>query len=86
MTEVDGKVFIHVGGGLSRASNLIPDGYLQATDYADTTFGVPFVNEATLVVELAQNEGELKVKHVKEFLDSRFTVEFLEAVRASRKS
>jgi hypothetical protein len=39
-----------------------------------------------LVVEFAPNEdGELKVKHVKEFLDSKFTLEFMEAVRASRE-
>jgi hypothetical protein len=59
----------------------------QATDYADTTVGVPFVNEATLVVEFApNNDGELKVKHVEEFLDSKFTVEFMKAVQASRNS
>lgn len=61
--------------------------FLKATDYADTTVGIPFVNEATLIVEIAPNEnGELKVKHVEEFLDSKFTLEFMEAVKASRNS
>ncbi|KAF9645444.1 hypothetical protein BDM02DRAFT_3120200 [Thelephora ganbajun] len=61
--------------------------FIHATDYADTTVGVPFVNEATLIVEVAPNgDGELKVKHVEEFLDSQFTLEFMKAVQASRDS
>jgi hypothetical protein len=48
---------------------------------------VPFVNEATLVVEIAPDgDGELKVKHVEEFLDSKFTVEFMKAVQATHDS
>lgn len=39
------------------------------------------------MVEFAPSEdGELKVKHVKEFLDSKFTLEFMKAVQASRES
>jgi len=84
MTEVPGKVFIHVRGNSAPFSCLTP---LQATDNADTTVGIPFVNEASLIVEVAPNEGgELKVKHVEEFVDSRFAVEFLKAVEASRDS
>jgi hypothetical protein len=38
-----------------------------------------------LIVEIAPDgEGELKVKHVEEFLDSQFTLEFMKAVQASR--
>jgi hypothetical protein len=86
MTEIPGKVFIHVRHNPFPLPVLALHP-LQATDYADTTVGVPFVNEATLIVEIAPNEeGELKVKHVQEFLDSQFTLQFAKAVQASRGS
>ena len=31
-------------------------------------------------------DGELKVKHVEEFLDSQFTLEFMKAIQTSRGS
>ena len=86
MTEVPGRVFIHVRRDPSQFP-IFARYPFQATDYADTTVGVPFVNEATLIVEIALNgNGELKVKHVEEFLDSKFTLEFMEAVKGSRNS
>jgi len=85
MNEVPGKVFIHVRGGPFKilCSRLtFPLGNRLRRHAA---VGVPFVNEATLIVEIAPNvDGELKVKHVEEFLDSQFTLEFMKAVQASR--
>lgn len=58
---------------------------LLVTDFVDETVGMPFMNEATSVAESAPNEnGEFMVKHVKEFLDSRFAIEFMQLANRER--